>query len=584
MRFWLRLRRRFASERGMALVMAIGITSVLGIVGTTAMAYSTTNSVESTQSVTRQNAFTLAEAGINNAVAVLNNTSNNSLDPTLLPSRTSCSTALTSTCSSPYGNGYVTWSGTLDRSAAVWTLTSTGYSRNTSKGNAGYSSKTLTAKVSITPTITQPLNNPSWNYIMSTQTGNTCDMTLSDGNNTGNPLTVAAQLYVLGNLCIGTNQGGVAYAMAPVIVQGKVTIENGSIGKSGQPVSDVHVKLGCKYQSNTLHNPCRNGAPSAGDNVFATVIDSNPTTLTPPSPAWDTWYANAIPGPKQSCTSSSGTPPTFDGDASRNNSVAAVFDLTPASSYTCRVGPGAIASLSAAMNTTQTTVSVTSAAGFPTSGTYRIRVDDELMTVTAGQGTTTWTVTRHVNGSTAAAHSSGQTAEWDDANTIGEINWNATSKTLTTKGTIFIDGSAKVSQNSTYNGQSTLYLSGTFLMDGTRLCALSSGSSCDTANWNPNADLLTIVANGSGGQVPAGHSIYLNDAQFQGALFATAMVRLEGTTVSDGPVIGTNVELGYDVSTSTATAAFPTLSIVPVGMPSNPVVYAQPNPPQMFSG
>jgi hypothetical protein len=26
------------------------------------------------------------------------------------------------------------------------------------------------------------------------------------------------------------------------------------------------------------------------------------------------------------------------------------------------------------------------------------------------------------------------------------------------------------------------------------------------------------------------------------------------------------------------------VTIVPVGMPSNPAVYAQPNPPEMFSG
>jgi len=49
---------------------------------------------------------------------------------------------------------------------------------------------------------------------------------------------------------------------------------------------------------------------------------------------------------------------------------------------------------------------------------------------------------------------------WDDSTTSGEISWNATAKTLTVKGTIFIDGSAKVSQTANYNGQATLYLSG----------------------------------------------------------------------------------------------------------------------------
>jgi hypothetical protein len=41
-----------------------------------------------------------------------------------------------------------------------------------------------------------------------------------------------------------------------------------------------------------------------------------------------------------------------------------------------------------------TSITVASAAGFPTTGNYYIRIDNEVMLVTGGQGTTTWTVTR----------------------------------------------------------------------------------------------------------------------------------------------------------------------------------------------
>ena len=95
----------------MALVMALGMTVVLGILGTTAMAYTTSNSTESAQSGGKQNAFSLAEAGINNSMAVLNLPTNNSLDPDVLPNRTSCATNLGSTCTAPYGDGYVVWGG-----------------------------------------------------------------------------------------------------------------------------------------------------------------------------------------------------------------------------------------------------------------------------------------------------------------------------------------------------------------------------------------------------------------------------------------------------------------------------------------
>ena len=51
-----------------------------------------------------------------------------------------------------------------------------------------------------------------------------------------------------------------------------------------------------------------------------------------------------------------------------------------------------------------TTITVASAAGFPTSGTYYIRIDNEVMQVTGGQGTTTWTVSRGQLGTAAATH------------------------------------------------------------------------------------------------------------------------------------------------------------------------------------
>lgn len=68
--------------------------------------------------------------------------------------------------------------------------------------------------------------------------------------------------------------------------------------------------------------------------------------------------------------------------------------------------------LAAAVDSVATTLSVVSGASFPTSGTFRIQVDAgtvdaEQMDVTAGQGTNTWTVTRGVDGTTAAAHSTG---------------------------------------------------------------------------------------------------------------------------------------------------------------------------------
>lgn len=61
--------------------------------------------------------------------------------------------------------------------------------------------------------------------------------------------------------------------------------------------------------------------------------------------------------------------------------------------------------LSAAISSTSaTSCTVTSASGFPGSGTYYVQIDSEVIGITAGQGTTSWTITRGQNGSTAATH------------------------------------------------------------------------------------------------------------------------------------------------------------------------------------
>jgi hypothetical protein len=73
--------------------------------------------------------------------------------------------------------------------------------------------------------------------------------------------------------------------------------------------------------------------------------------------------------------------------------------------------PSAATTLAANLGDEATALTVASADAFPVQGDYRIRIGSELLLVTAGQGTTSWTVTRGVDGSTAAEHSSGDAVE-----------------------------------------------------------------------------------------------------------------------------------------------------------------------------
>lgn len=239
----------------------------------------------------------------------------------------------------------------------------------------------------VTPTNTQNNNNPAWNYIYSRATGNTCDVTLS------NNLSGSSHFYVAGNLCISNNASVTSESL---IVRGSLDLGNNAAAGASTSMStrvETYVGGNCRYGGGSWATPCTGDQDSR--KIFSKrdppsyVVGVNNTAPLIPEPVSDfpTWYENAIPGPAQPCANSSGTPPTFDGNYPIRDASAGTFELTPATSYSCRVGPAASTTLAGAINATQTTLSVASASGFPVSS-FRIRIDDELMTVTGGFGTT----------------------------------------------------------------------------------------------------------------------------------------------------------------------------------------------------
>jgi hypothetical protein len=485
--------------------MAIGTLGVLSMTGATLVFYSSSNARNAEYSNRSTSAYGLAEAGINEMMAVLFKPENNALNPYLLPQTTHT-----------LDTGSVTWSGTLTQSvtgASTWSLTSTGKMRN--PNGPSDVTRRLTAKVPVVPTYTQPLNNPSWNFIYSRATGNTCDMTISQS------VLVNSPLYVAGNLCL-QNQAGVT--AGPLIVHGRLTMDQSAnyVGSVSTPINQLHVKNGCRWKGNALHNPCQQGPGSAGfDNVWASSISNTPAVSAAPTVDWDAWYLNANPGPYYPCLTMTGTAPTFDNDqgsaqapnaAKRNNSLPTVQDLTPSTSYTCK-------------------------------------------------------------------------------GSSGELSWNATTRVLTANGTIFIDGSAKIENGlvNTFTGSSTIYVSGTLLVKNSKLCQATTGSgasmTCTTSGWDPSQRMIVFVVNGNGSdgapqnQVAGGDSVQLVSAHMQGALYGTNAIDLGTTSQFDGPLDGSTVILGQSTSSS-----FPGLTFVPAGMPGNPEVYAEPQPPQLYSG
>ncbi len=116
----------FADERGIALVMTLGILIVLGISATSVAYYTATQGRTTARSENRRDAYSLAEAGMNAALAVLSNALN-AKTATSLP-------ACTTPTSMTLDGGTAQYCGVLDTSTYTWSLTATGIAPNPAGG------------------------------------------------------------------------------------------------------------------------------------------------------------------------------------------------------------------------------------------------------------------------------------------------------------------------------------------------------------------------------------------------------------------------------------------------------------------
>ena len=517
------LHRLRSEESGIALVMALGTIVVLSILVVSVIDYSATNSRESSLSSYRQRAYTLAEAGLNDGLAVIN-VAQTPLFAGMLPSRTST-----------YDGGSVTWSGTLDQTQpqtacpghlACWIITSTGTIRNPA-GGSKLQTRTLTVHVPLDPVYQQPLVNDAYDYVFVYGTGapSGCDFSASNSS------AFTSALYVQGNFCLSNS----AIVTEETHVWGSVTVSSPQAGIGTSTASNtkgVHIKNGCRYSTNSTgpyNSPC-----TATDHVWANPLaDTSPITLAAPVIDWTGWYKNSSPGPYSPCTTTSGTPnntsnwaTAFDGDqgstidtSKMNRSVPGSFNLTPTTAYSCK-------------------------------------------------------------------------------NAFGELSWNPTASppTLTVKGTVFIDGNARVDGGNIalvkYVGVGSIYTSGSFVLKGTKLCAAvaSPATDCDWAkpgagHWDVANNFLDVVAGGIGGggqseTADSTVSVAFVSSGYQGAITAANRVDVTSQSFFQGPL----VERSLTLAQSLTTYPFGKLAYVPTATPGNLVTAVTMAAPTGFTG
>ena len=330
-----------------------------------------------------------------------------------------------------------------------------------------------------------------------------------------NSVQVDSSLFILGDLCF--------YNSSAIVKAADPDLTNLYVGEHIQFLGTGAVgTVANKINQAQIGAGCRIGASggwttpcTAATRVNATTILSGTLPGEGPVADFNFWYANAKPGPSQFCSSGHST------------------------------GTSATAFESAGSTTRNNSAS---SFNLTPSSNYTCRYYDNLLS---------------------------------PPELLGELSWNNTTKVLTVRGVVFIDGSAYISNNAVnrYDGLATLYLSGTFRIDGNaQLCGGVAGGNCDFTAWDPNADNLGIIADGNDG---TGYSVLLqNSARFQGSIYATNAALLENSTQFDGPMVAGTFKLENNI----VTHEFPTITSVPVGWPGNPTVYAEPQPPQNYSG
>jgi Tfp pilus assembly protein PilX len=313
-----RIRRRLARQEGIALVAGLGVSVVLGIAGTSAVAYTTANQRSANYAKAERATQSLAEAGLHYALSTLYNAG----DPTMpgaVPARTV-----------NVSGGEVTYSGTLSEDGTTWTLAGVGRMPNPTGAATIVRSARVRATVGNAAAGGQ--NNAVWNYVYSDDP-NGC-MTLA------NSVYVNVPLYVRGNLCMQNSARFIGYSLQ---VGGTLQMLNtsgvgssdataSSVDTTNPQVHEIHVGGGCRRgTSGDFVKPCDEDL-----GIYSELSDDSlPTTLTKPPLDLPYWYANSQPGPLHGCTTGS-FPGGFDNDGVMNRSRGTV-NLAPTTAYECTV-------------------------------------------------------------------------------------------------------------------------------------------------------------------------------------------------------------------------------------------------------
>jgi hypothetical protein len=560
-------RRLLHEEDGIALILAIVTMLVLTITLTGVIFLTAAGARDAHRTNAGQRAYSLAESGVNNALAVLEanypGTAGYPGDNTLL---TTCPASLPAVCArtTTYPTGTVTWSGTLDNSppglgwSDQWNIVAIGSVANPTGPAASAVIRTVRAVVPVIKPPVVPIgqNNPL-NFIY----GNAINF--QQGVQVASPVYAVNDLDLQNSSTINEWIGNAAGHPNKVAVGGNF-YEEQNANKAGHtkgtadPANDlgemyVHGQCSTKANSQALH-ACAWGSP---DQIWATTHGS-----TIPSDFLDFV-------PKLTCCAPytyHATLAPFEAARSSMGEAYRTADLGPLSPCTTGSLPATV---------------------FPRGFDTASGADLDLNNSATPAGS-------------APINLTPSGVPYSCKSRAGELTWNGTNK-LTVRGTVFIDGSATItsppSAQATDSGQGSIVLTGTFMMKNALLCVKTTGSGngthCDTSTgaWDPNVGALIVIADGDGGydtiqnqsnNVVAGQAINIKSSDFQGALIANKDIGVDTTSKMQGPMLSVYHSVNAGQSN---VLTFPPILFAPSG---DTILGGAPPPkllpPQQFGG
>ena len=545
---WRRLRR---DEEGVALVLALLIMLVLTIMLTSVIYMTAAAARDAHRSNAGQKASALAESGINNALAVLNanypGTTIYPGDASLLPTRTTTHAA-----------GTVTWSGTLVNVPTnpnwkwEWDLTAFGRVKNPTGPAADVVRKaTAVVPVVIPDSTSVPPGTTATDWIYGLN-----DVTFGQSVNVAAPVYAGHDLILANTATIAEtipasltlparpNRIAVGHNLSLVNPQNQVGHVNGSADPAND-LAEIHVVNQCASKNNPTPHACVWGA---SDKVWGVIHDN----VIPPG---------YLTTPTLTCCSAAADGGHSPVDWAAPADGASHPASPPSPSYmgfwylNAGLGPKSPCATSSGAPPRFDTVS---------------GVADNTINQSAYLAGSPFDLT-------------GASYSCTSADGRSKLAWDGT--TLTIKGTVFIDGSAKSSSgNAKYVGKGTIVLSGLYSMsNNTALCVNADcGGGSPPTPWDSDTTALAIVADGI--DPSTGDSIDIKKGNFQGLLLGNGNI---DASVSGTLVVGPMVSVYGSVNAGqSGTLQFPPIAFASSGTDglTGPLPLPQLLPPIQFGG